>query len=161
MATTTATIFIGTAHPNHSGIIPTHYIQLTENSRPALLLRSIDGNDKPITVIPTLEDMVKDIYLMVAVFVTKNVILVNEINTPKKESMYDLFTDAERKALYKQACLSTKGINLKMAFNILEHSHLNSKLEEIKSLPHDIEITAPIFKKEFNRWADKVVINEF
>lgn len=37
MATTTATIFIGHAHQNNSGINPSHFIQFTENDRPALI----------------------------------------------------------------------------------------------------------------------------
>jgi hypothetical protein len=53
MATTTATIFIGYAHQNHSGINPTHLIRLTENDRPALILQSLQSNDTPKVIIPT------------------------------------------------------------------------------------------------------------
>ena len=71
MATTTATILVGRAHQNHSGIIPTHLIRLTENSRPALIMQSLEGMEDVKIVIPTLENMVDDIYLMIAVFVLK------------------------------------------------------------------------------------------
>ena len=46
MATTTATILIGRAHQNDSGINPTHFIQFTENDRPALILQAIEGESK-------------------------------------------------------------------------------------------------------------------
>lgn len=69
MSTTTATILIGRAHQNHGGIIPTHLIQLTENSRPSLLLQPIEGPSDVKVVIPTLENIVDDIYLMVTVFI--------------------------------------------------------------------------------------------
>ena len=45
MATTTATILIGRAHQNDSGINPTHFIQFTENDRPALILQAIEGKE--------------------------------------------------------------------------------------------------------------------
>jgi hypothetical protein len=45
---TTATILIGHAHQNHSGINPTHLIRFTENDRPALILQSLENNEKPL-----------------------------------------------------------------------------------------------------------------
>ena len=82
MATTTATIFVGYAHPNHGGINPTHYIQLSENSRPALILHSIDGKEETKVMIPTLENMIDDVYLMIAAYVLKTLKPVKEIAHP-------------------------------------------------------------------------------
>ena len=82
MATTTATIFVGYAHPNHGGINPTHYIQLSENSRPALILHSIDDKEETKVMIPTLENMIDDVYLMIAVCVLKSLKPVKEIAHP-------------------------------------------------------------------------------
>ena len=38
MATFTAQVLIGGAHPNHDGILPTHALMVSENSRAALVL---------------------------------------------------------------------------------------------------------------------------
>ena len=56
MATTTATILIGRAHQNDSGINPTHFIQFTENDRPTLILQAIEGESKKVVIIPTIEN---------------------------------------------------------------------------------------------------------
>ena len=46
MATTTATIFVGHAHPYDGGINPTHFIQLTENSKTYIVQWIIVVNEK-------------------------------------------------------------------------------------------------------------------
>ena len=78
MPTTTATIFIEHALQNHSGINPTHLIRFTENDRPALILQSLESNDEPKVIIPTIENTIDDIYLTIAVFILKKVIPTKE-----------------------------------------------------------------------------------
>jgi len=38
MGTLTAQFLVGKTHPNHGGINPTHYLFLSENSRPVFTL---------------------------------------------------------------------------------------------------------------------------
>jgi len=102
MATTTATIFIGRAHQNDGGIIPTHLIRFTENDRPALILQSLDGKNQSKVVIPTIENTVDDIYLMIAVYILKEVQPSKEIHNAKRDSMYELFDKQERLNLYAE-----------------------------------------------------------
>lgn len=141
MATTTAIILVGNTHQNDFGIIPTHLIQLTENSRPALILKDIDGKYETIVIIPTLENTVDDIYLMIATFILKKIKPAKELNDPHGESLYDLFTDEERFNLYKNALEVFQTNNVKVVFNILDGSHLLSQITSMKKYPNDFEIT--------------------
>ena len=161
MSTTTATIFVGYAHPNDGGINPTHYIQLSENSRPALILHSIDGKEETKVMIPTLENMIDDVYLMIAACVLKSLKPAKEIAHPGGESMYDLFSDDERTALYRQSLECIEKTRLKVVFNIFDGSYLLNKLEQIKRYPADFEITTPCLKKEYSEWTRKVTVTEF
>ncbi len=156
MATTTATILVGRAHQNHSGIIPTHLIRLTENSRPALIMQSLEGMEDVKIVIPTLENMVDDIYLMIAVFVLKKFENLEHIHNEESKSIYDLFSEKERYTLYNKTKKIIRGSGIKVVFNILDNSHLLSQIDIIKKYPKDIEVTLPSFKKEFNTWNKKV-----
>ena len=87
MATLTAQILVGSAHPNHDGINPTHYVFLWENDRPAWILvhqnifKEREENVGRITWIPTIENILEDALLMIAIHVCKN----NEV------MLYNLF----------------------------------------------------------------------
>lgn len=78
MATLTAQILVGSPHPNHDGLNPSHYLFLSENDRPAWVLvhQNIFEEQKTdvgkITWIPTVENMLEDALLMVAIYIQKN-----------------------------------------------------------------------------------------
>jgi len=65
MAALTTQILIGSPHPNDGGIIPSHFLFLSEGNRPAWILvnQNIDQVEEhkhsKITWIPTLENMLK------------------------------------------------------------------------------------------------------
>ena len=161
MATTTATIFIGHSHPNHGGISPSHLILLTENSRPTLTLRAIDGSQEPITIIPTIENMVDDIYLMIAVYILNKIKPSKPLFNEKGDSMYDIFDEDTRKSLYKQTMIDLQKLNMKIVFNLLDGSNLIHQIEKIKQYPVDFEITKPYIVREYSPWQNKVVHREF
>lgn len=157
MATTTAIILIGKAHQYDSGINPTHLIQFTENDRPALILQTIEGESKKVVIIPTIENTIDDIYLMIAVFVLKAIKPSKKLNSITRKSLYDILDEEERKTLYK----GTKDIlianRIKVVFNIFDNSHLLNLLNQIKKYPNDFEVTLPALKKELNIWNNKVI----
>lgn len=157
MATTTATIFIGHAHPNHSGINPTHLICFTENDRPALILQSLDGQSENKVIIPTIKNTVDDIYLMIAVFVLKKVTPTKEVHNLQRESLYDVLDIKERLSLYAETKKIFGRIKIKLVFNIFDDSHLLSQIDIIKTYPNDFEITLPAMKKEFDVWTNKII----
>ena len=157
MATTTATILIGHAHQNNSGINPTHLIRFTENDRPALILQSIEDNSEVKVIIPTLNNTVNDIYLMVAVYILEKVKPSKEIHNLQRASLYEILDDAERDTLYIETMKVFQETRIKLVFNIFDESHLLSQLELIKSYPNDFEITLPAVKKEFNAWSNRII----
>lgn len=157
MATTTAIILVGYAHQNNSGINPTHIIRFTENDRPALILQNLEVNNDHKVIIPTLENTVNDIYLMIAVFILKKVSPSKEIHNFNRESLYDILDKNERFILYSDAKKIIEETNIKVVFNILDDSHLLNQIDLIKSYPNDFEVTLPALKKEYNAWANKIV----
>jgi len=157
MATTTATILIGRAHQNDSGINPTHFIQFTENDRPALILQAIEGESKKVVIIPTIENTIDDIYLMIAVFVLKAIKPSKKINSITRKSLYEILDEGERKSLYKKTKEILTANRIKVVFNILDNSHLLNLLKQIKKYPNDFEVTLPALKKELNVWNNKVI----
>lgn len=161
MSTTTAIILVGQAHQNHSGINPTHLIRLTENSRAALILQSIEGNDEPIIIIPTIENMVDDIYLMISVFILKGLSPGKELQTAERKSIYDILSEQERFSLYEKTKDLIMKVKMKVVFNLLDGSHLLSQVNIIKQYPNDFEITVPYIKNEFDAWSGKVTFKEF
>ena len=146
MGTFTAFIYIGKSHPNHSGIIPSHSIILSENSRPCLQLNSIENNKEIIRIIPTIENMIDDIHFLVYSFVLKK--NHTDFNFHLKE-MYQLFSEEERKKLYEEVKNGLQNTELKIVFNILDGSSLLNKIDCIKQYPNDYEVTTPAFKKEY------------
>ena len=157
MATTTATILVGRAHQNSSGIIPAHLIQFTENSRPALILSLLEGSDEKKVIIPTIENAIDDIYLMIAVYILKLVHPSKELYNAERASLYEIFTNEERKSLYKQSMDVFQSTHIKVVFNIFDNSHLLGLLEQIKCYPNDFEVTLPALKKEYNAWSNTII----
>ena len=161
MATTTAIILIGRAHPNSGGINPTHMLQFTENDRPALILHEIGSSSEPEFVIPTVEDTVHDIYLMIAALVLKALSPLKALSSKNRDSLYDIFDQHERQALYAEARKAIEEYNVKVVFNILHGSHLLSQTDVIKTYPNDLEVTLPVFLKEYNTWSGEIEFNGF
>lgn len=152
MSTTTASIFIGHSHPNDGGVIPSHWIQFTEGSIPAMYLYALDNPKEPVKMIPTVDHTIDDIYLMIVVFVLKGIHF---------EKKYELFTETERKSLYDEAKAYLAEHRIKVVFNLLVGCHLLNQLDLIKAYPEDVEITTPAFKKEYSQWGQQVNVSEF
>jgi hypothetical protein len=158
MSTTTATIFIGQAHSNDSGINPSHFILFTENSRPAIMLYEIEGSKDPVTLIPTVQNTIDDIYLLVASCVMGGLKINQDIH---QKCMYDIFSEEERLNLYSETKAYLTENRIKLVFNLLDGSHLLNQIDLIKEYPNDFEITIPTFKKELHHWGNQVVTKEF
>ena len=161
MATTTAIILIGKAHQNDSGILPRCLVFLTENSRPAFTIKSINGSGKEIIIIPTIEDTIDDLYLMIAVYILKIIKPKKELFSEDRKSMYDLFTHNERERMYLETMIILKKFRMKLVFNLLDCCSLLNQIETIKKYPNDYEITVPLLKKEYNEWTERVEFNDY
>ncbi len=147
MATTTAVILIGSAHQNDSGINPTHIIQFRENSRPSLVLQSLDSKIESQIVIPTIENTIEDIYLMIAVYILKEIHPSKDLQNSDRDSLYEIFSQEERQLLYDETFQVFERIRAKVVFNILDGSLLLNQVDTIKKYPNDFEVTLPKIKK--------------
>jgi hypothetical protein len=152
MATITATIFVGSVHPNDGGIIPTHYIFLSEGSKPVLSFRSIKDAETTQVILPTIENTIEDIYLLISFFFLKKINFSANLIGSEELSMYDLFSKQERFSLYAQNKEFLQSQELKIVFNLLDGCHLLSQLETIQAYPSDYEITTTIQKREHTNW---------
>lgn len=161
MATTTAIILIGKAHQNDSGILPQYLIFLTENSRPVFTLKSINGNKKEIILIPTVENIIDDLYFMIAVYILKIIKPKKELFSEDRKSMYDIFTNKEREMMYCETRIKLKMFRIKLVFNLLDCSTLLNQIKTVKKYPNDYEITVPLLKKEYNEWTERIEFNDY
>ena len=141
MASLTATILIYGAQPELT--IP-YLIELTENSRPALILNQFNKDSKPIVIIPTLENMAEDVILMIAVYILKKVEPPVQLHKHNGQSMYDLFTESERQELYNKSIIAIKESQINLIFNLLEGSTLLNQVKKIKDFSPNLEITVPL-----------------
>ena len=149
MASLTATILIYGAQPE---MATPYLIELTENSRPALILNQFERDSTPIVIIPTVENMAEDVLLMIAVYILKKVEAPVQLHNHKSQTMYDLLTDKERKELYTQSLKAIKKSKLRLIFNLLEGSALLNQVEKIKDFSPNLEITVPL-KNEKRSWS--------
>lgn len=156
MATITSTIFIGTSHPNHSGINPSHLILLSENSIPSFILYNLSVKQKEIILIPTIENTMHDLFLIIAIYVLKSLPQFDSKKNARKKSLYDIINESERKNLYSQTKKLLKKNRIKVVLNLFEGSHLLSQLNQLKEYKIDCEVTTTTLKREFNVWSNKI-----
>ena len=164
MGTVTAQILIGSPHPNDGGIIPSHYLFLSENDRPSLNLVGANifqesGKEfSKIVWIPTLENMVEDAVLMVAVHILKNKEIVNtarefsnKIDSQLLELRSDL-DDDQRDRLY-QKCRELSEFP-KMIISIFRSSTIEKQLIALENYKMEIEVCTPIYSRLYSRWTE-------
>ncbi|MGX8797672.1 hypothetical protein ACR6HW_16670 [Fusibacter sp. JL298sf-3] len=133
MATFTAQILIGHDHEYHGGIIPSHGLYLSENSRPVWILKNLDlyeeGNDKQIIRwVPTLDNMLDDAMLLIGIHVIKDETVIkvarefcNADNLNELE-LYEAFTPEDLKTLYE--LVRTTRIEYSIALTVFNESHI-------------------------------------
>ena len=167
MATLTAQILVGTSHQNHGGIGPTHFLFLSENSQPAWVLVPENifspGDDKitKVTWIPTIENMLEDALLMIAINVLKD----KEISELAKKhfkrdvhgslSLYEDIDPAALKTLY-QKCRKIKN-RYKIVLTVLEGSSIRGQLKVLKNYGIDMEVCIPLYFSTYSAWTNEVI----
>jgi hypothetical protein len=168
MGTLTAQILVGEPHPFHHGINPTHYVFLSENDRPAWVLvgqnifkESGEGVRK-ITWIPTVEHMLEDALLMIAVHVCKNKQLIDLAKSfsPKVESdRMELYSDLKgthRKQLYRK-CREVSHFP-KVIITIFRGSTIEKQLRVLGEYKMEVEVCVPIFSRLYSCWENELKI---
>jgi len=164
MATLTAQILIGKPHPNHDGINPTHYLFLSENDRAAWVL--VDQNIfqeeqtsfPKITWIPTVENMLEDALLMIAIHVCKNREIIEhakgfcaKIQTDRIE-MYSDLEESQRKQLY-QECRAITDFP-KIILSAFRGSTIEKHLSLLEQYKMDAEVCRVSYSRLYSLWTN-------
>ena len=168
MGTLTANILIGSPHPNKDGIIPSHYMFLSENSAPSwtLVKENVDNEDKNkypnIVWLPTVENMLEDGLLMVAAHVLKNheILEMATDYTKKIESerleLYSDLDDAQRNNLY-QKCRELSKFP-KLIISVFRSSSIETQLAVLEKYDMDVEVCTPIYSRLYSEWQNEIRI---
>jgi len=168
MATLTAQILVGSAHPNHDGINPTHYVFLWENDRPAWILvhqnifKEREENVGRITWIPTIENMLEDALLMIAIHVCKNnevIKLAKSFSAKIESDSMELCSNLEethRKRLYEK-CRQISDFP-KIIISVFRGSTIEKQLSVLEQYKMDVEVCKPIYSRLHSSWTNETRI---
>ena len=168
MATLTAQILVGRSHSNHDGINPTHYLFLSENDRPAWVLvcqnvfRKERQSHSKITWIPTVENMLEDALLMIAIHICRNREVIQhaksfnaKIQTDRIEVYADL-EESQRKLLY-QACRSMSDFP-KIIISVFRGSTIEKQLSLFEKYRMDVEVCRVGYSRLYSPWTNDMMV---
>ena len=168
MAALTTQILIGSPHPNDGGIIPSHFLFLSEGSRPAWILvnQNIDQTEKhkhsKITWIPTLENIFEDALLMIAVHICKNKEILNkakDFNANIQADWMEMYTDlneSQRLQLY-QECRTIENYS-KIIVSTFRGSAIEGQLSILEQYKMDVEVCQVNYSRLYSSWRDNTTI---
>lgn len=133
MATFTAQILIGHDHLYDGGIIPSHALYLSENSRPAWILKNLnlfkeENESEFVRWIPTVDNMLDDAMLLIGVHVIKDEAVIKAANEFCKLDnlndleLYEAFTKEDLQTLYE--IVRTTRIEYSIALTLFNESHI-------------------------------------
>ncbi|WP_051328114.1 hypothetical protein [Desulfatirhabdium butyrativorans] len=164
MGTFTAQILVGNSHPYHDGIEPTHYLFLSENSRPAWMLtsqnvipRDFDRHPpipSPIVWIQTVENMLEDALLMIAYSIARNPEIqtmarsFTDMRHARRRELYDMFTEEQRHQLY-QKCRQAENFP-KLIISVFQHSTIRNQIAVLEQYRMDFEVCMVCYSKMQN-----------
>jgi|GEM_PF-670478 len=174
MATFTAQVLVGHSHPNHDGIIPTHAIMVSENSRAALVMvpfrvysdrtptadTAIPGN---IVWIPHPDHVVDDLVLQVCVHILRDPAVTTQADAVHvgltRADHYDLtdLSPADRGAL-SSACRDVTNLP-KLVVTLLGGSLLTRNITRFEDYAMDIEVCPVAYQRQYSVWTQKTHIS--
>lgn len=173
MGTLTAQILVGTSRPNHGGIAPSHYVFLYENSKPAWILtpqnvftdlrpQKASQGDRRITWIPTVEHMLEDALLMVALYVQRDekvrslaAVRIRGFEEDRIE-LYNATEPEDRQVLY-QACRSIR-FEPKIVLSVFDGSTIRRQVPVLKHYDIDSEVCISSYVRAYSWWTRKVEV---
>jgi hypothetical protein len=166
MGSFTAQILVGSPHPNHDGIIPTHSIFLSENSQPAWVLVETNvlagGREEGgvVTWIPT-QDALEDAILMMAVHVAKSPEVLRQATAFNSSDWANLagpsaLKEAHRKRLY-QTCRSVVDFP-KIVVSVFRGSLIDRQLPVLEQYKMDVEVCRVGYSRLYSAWMDETRI---
>jgi hypothetical protein len=161
MATMTAQILIGSAHQNHGGINPSHFLFLSENSRPAWILtpQNIHPDDRPVPPrvvwIPTPDNLLFDALAMIALHVCRDASVLEAAGEAFEDPLaerLELIDDAKGPldAMYN-ACRNIEHFP-KLVITLFEDARLDEQLPILDDFTMDVEVCRPTFVRAYSAW---------
>ncbi len=156
MGTITAQIMIGGKHPNDGGISPAYTMYLYEGSRAAWQLKKEGDLSQEVVWIPTVENMLEDALLLIALYVERDEAMVALVESklgrslPRRLEVYQEFDDATRAELY-QICRS-RLFGSKLILSVLTGSHLLLNLDPLKWYHAEMEVCLPMYTRLRSAW---------
>lgn len=168
MATLTAQLLVGHAHPNHGGINPSHYLFLSENDRPAWMLvpQHVFENDteveEKVIWVPTVESMLEDALLMIALHVLRDedIIRLAERYLPNqgggRVELYENVNKTHLKELHER----NRNIqtDYKLVVTAFKDSTILRQLAVLENYRMDLEVCTPTYSRLYSRWEDRTNI---
>jgi len=164
MGTMTAHMLVGRQHPHHGGIIPTHYVMLSENDRPvwSIVPESLYGGRQGRIVrhiIPSNEQhILKDGLLSIVHLLWRDEHLQQIQNQVPKLSKGTVelgrVPDDVREDMYRISMASKGG---KIILSVFEGSSITSQLPDIKDYAMDIEVCTLQYARLYSEWTQKTV----
>lgn len=164
MGTMTAQILVGKSHPNDGGVRPEWMVQVSENSRPHVILHNninylARANKNPLYYewTPSLENGVEDILSMIALHTIKYDPLVSMVNRDcpylleKRVEVYEV-PDSIRAAVYK--CIREIEDWPKLAISIYLRCYLESRFSILEGLNIDFELCKSVRVREKGNWGN-------
>lgn len=169
MATMTAQILVGNSHMYDGGINPTHYAFLSENSRPAWILVpqnifSPDQDEKieKVVWIPTLENMLEDGFLMIALYVLQDKevqVTAKQLFNWNKDAYLEVYSinPVDRERLYSMC----RGLTYryKTIISVFEGSTIWRQLNVLIDYGMEVEVCKTGYARKFNVWTNTMHTN--
>ena len=150
MGTMTAQILVGESHPYQGGIIPSHMLFLSENSRPAWTLKPLlfdqdRANDKKeIVWIPTVDHMLEDALLMIALHIQQDHELIQLAKSLYRNALharvelYESFDVSQRMQLYEKCRMLSE--YPKIIISVFNESTIKDQLQVLNGYQMESEV---------------------
>lgn len=170
MGTFTAQILVGRSHIYHGGIIPSHILFLSENGRSAWCLYPFDSynchrRDSNIFRVWICDPstILRDVMVMIALFVMKNENLINLVEAIHKDLQYEEyfeFASLKNRELFYDESLSLDWSGLKLVVSIFnESSAFNIKyLLNYRNL--EFEVCVSFYERRYNVFLKELQVED-
>lgn len=167
MATVTAHFLIGVNDPHHGGIVPHAQLFLFENDKPVYVLDWLTTDDKAksFSWVPTVEHMLDDAMLMIAVhflraFPFKDI--ARKGYRPRKGKPFEIYEDMDAKT-HEDLLVATRLLPEfpKLVITVLAGSYLREHVAGIKNYSMDVELCFAGYKRNLSEWTQGTHIEDF
>ena len=168
MGTFIAQILVGSPHPNHDGIGPSHFLFLSVNSRPAWILVNenlFEDSPRPFerkVWIPTVEHILEDAFLMIAYYICKDKNFIEQAiayNPKIKRGRIELYSDynGDQRAHLYELCREIQ-VFPKLIISVFKGSAMQEQLLILEKYSMDVEVCDVKYSRLSSGWSDDITV---